>query len=71
MSLSSPLASCVSSLQSSMQLLDSSISILDDGVNDYPRLSKVLQTARVCLSLPYHLELDRDMIIADTGTDAP
>ncbi|KAF2103867.1 DASH complex, subunit Spc19 [Rhizodiscina lignyota] len=37
---------CVASLRSSMQLLDSSISILDSGVNDFPRLSKVLQTTR-------------------------
>ncbi|KAI9656288.1 MAG: hypothetical protein M1821_004951 [Bathelium mastoideum] len=29
-----------------MQLLDSSISILDSGVNDFPRLAKVLQTTR-------------------------
>ncbi|KAF1983786.1 DASH complex, subunit Spc19 [Aulographum hederae CBS 113979] len=40
------LEGCVSSLRSSMQLLDSSISILDSGVNDFPRLSKVLQTTR-------------------------
>lgn len=44
------LEGCVSSLRSSMQLLDSSISILDSGVNDLPRLSKVLQTTRVRLS---------------------
>lgn len=30
-----------------MQLLDSSISILDTGINDFPRMSKVLQTTRV------------------------
>lgn len=29
-----------------MQLLDSSISILDTGINDFPRMSKVLQTTR-------------------------
>ncbi|KAK7536993.1 DASH complex subunit Spc19, partial [Phyllosticta citribraziliensis] len=40
------LEGCVSSLRNSMQLLDSSISILDSGVNDLPRLSKVLQTTR-------------------------
>ncbi|KAA6408136.1 MAG: DASH subunit Spc19 [Lasallia pustulata] len=49
---SSPLASCVSSLQSSMQLLGSSISILDSGVNDFPRLSKVLHTTRHFELLP-------------------
>ncbi|GIZ38450.1 hypothetical protein CKM354_000186700 [Cercospora kikuchii] len=37
---------CVTSLRSSMQLLESSINILDSGVNDYPRLAKVLQTTR-------------------------
>ncbi|CAK1359714.1 DASH complex subunit SPC19 [Cercospora beticola] len=37
---------CVASLRSSMQLLESSINILDSGVNDYPRLAKVLQTTR-------------------------
>ncbi|KAF2839125.1 DASH complex, subunit Spc19 [Patellaria atrata CBS 101060] len=40
------LEGCVASLRSSMQLLDSSISILDSGVNDFPRLAKVLQTTR-------------------------
>lgn len=41
------LATSISSLRSSLQLLDSSINILDAGVNDFPRLSKVLQTTRV------------------------
>lgn len=41
------LVSSVSSLRSSLQLLDSSIDILDSGVNDFPRLTKVLQTTRV------------------------
>ncbi|KAF7187595.1 DASH complex subunit SPC19 [Pseudocercospora fuligena] len=40
------LQGCVSSLRSSMQLLESSINIIDSGVNDYPRLAKVLQTTR-------------------------
>ncbi|OCK78318.1 DASH complex, subunit Spc19 [Lepidopterella palustris CBS 459.81] len=44
--MASSLEGCVSSLRTSMQLLDSSISILDSGVNDFPRLSKVLQTTR-------------------------
>ena len=47
-SASSALKGCVSSLRTSMQLLESSINILDTGVNDYPRLTKVLQTTRVC-----------------------
>jgi DASH complex subunit SPC19 len=46
----SPLEGCVGSLRNSMQLLDSSINILAEGVDDFPRLSKVLQTTRVsCL----------------------
>ncbi|KAL6713595.1 DASH complex subunit spc19 [Lecanora helva] len=40
------LSSCVSSLRSTNALLSSSISILDSGVNDFPRLAKVLQTTR-------------------------
>ena len=46
--MATPLASCVSSLRSTNALLSSSISILDSGVNDFPRLAKVLQTTRVC-----------------------
>ena len=48
--MANPLASCVSSLRSTNALLSSSISILDSGVSDFPRLGKVLQTTRVCLS---------------------
>ncbi|KAF2867107.1 DASH complex subunit Spc19 [Massariosphaeria phaeospora] len=44
--MSSSLEGCVSSLRSSMQLLDTSINILGEGVNDFPRLSKVLNTTR-------------------------
>ncbi|KAF2109679.1 DASH complex subunit Spc19, partial [Lophiotrema nucula] len=44
--MTSSLEGCVSSLRTSMQLLDSSISILESGVNDFPRLAKVLQTTR-------------------------
>ncbi|KAK2808980.1 hypothetical protein FQN50_004254 [Emmonsiellopsis sp. PD_5] len=50
--MASSLSSSVSSLQSSLQLLESSISILDEGVNDFPRLCKVLQTARHFELLP-------------------
>ncbi|KAL3477770.1 DASH complex subunit Spc19 [Aspergillus californicus] len=46
------LESSVASLQSSLQSLDSSISILDSGVNDFPRMSKVLQTTRHFELLP-------------------
>lgn len=45
--MTSSLASSVTSLQSSLQLLDNSIATLDAGVNDFPRLCKVLQTTRV------------------------
>lgn len=38
------LGPAVSSLRASLALLDSSISILDEGVADFPRLRKVLQT---------------------------
>ena len=48
--MANPLESCVSSLRSTNALLSSSISILDSGVNDFPRLAKVLQTTRVCPS---------------------
>ncbi|KAF2790333.1 mitotic spindle biogenesis protein Spc19 [Melanomma pulvis-pyrius CBS 109.77] len=44
--MASSLEGCVSSLRTSMQLLDSSLNILDSGVNDFPRLAKVLQTTR-------------------------
>ncbi|CEJ55989.1 Putative Mitotic spindle biogenesis protein [Penicillium brasilianum] len=50
--MSSSLASSVTSLQSSLQLLDNSISTLDSGVNDFPRLCKVLQTTRHFELLP-------------------
>ncbi|KAI4162729.1 MAG: hypothetical protein LQ342_003616 [Letrouitia transgressa] len=50
--MANPLADCVSSLRSSNHLLASSISILDSGVNDFPRLIKVLQTTRHFELLP-------------------
>ncbi|OJD20925.1 hypothetical protein ACJ73_07738 [Blastomyces percursus] len=46
------LSSSVSSLQASLQLLESSINILDEGVCDFPRLCKVLQTTRHFELLP-------------------
>lgn len=46
------LSSAVSSLQSSLQLLELSINTLDSGVNDFPRLCKVLQTTRHYELLP-------------------
>ena len=46
------LGPAVSSLRSSLALLNSSISILDDGVNDFPRLCKVLKTQQHFELLP-------------------
>ena len=46
------LGPAVSSLRSSLALLDSSISILDEGVSDFPRLCKVLQTQQHFELLP-------------------
>jgi hypothetical protein len=62
------LQGCVSSLRSSMQLLDSSISILDSGVNDYPRLGKVLQTTRVSLIQSCHRSCTVKLIHACDST---
>ncbi|KAL8827972.1 MAG: hypothetical protein Q9170_006800 [Blastenia crenularia] len=50
--MANPLADCVSSLRSSNHLLGNSISILDSGVNDFPRLTKVLQTTKHFELLP-------------------
>ncbi|KAL8710559.1 MAG: hypothetical protein Q9225_007264 [Loekoesia sp. 1 TL-2023] len=50
--MANPLADCVSSLRSSNHLLANSISILDSGVNDFPRLTKVLQTTKHFELLP-------------------
>ncbi|CAI7598221.1 hypothetical protein N7533_006833 [Penicillium manginii] len=50
--MASSLAASVTSLQSSLQLLDNSITTLDSGVNDFPRLCKVLQTTRHFELLP-------------------
>ncbi|KAF2757422.1 mitotic spindle biogenesis protein-like protein Spc19 [Pseudovirgaria hyperparasitica] len=46
MSLAASLEGCVHSLETSRRLLDNSISVLDSGVQDFPRLAKVLQTTR-------------------------
>ena len=52
MATANPLAACVASLQSSLTLLNSSIQVLDNGVRDFPRLSRVLNTQRVCTGNP-------------------
>jgi DASH complex subunit SPC19 len=46
------LGPAVASLRSSLTLLDSSIAILDEGVSDFPRLCKVLQTQKHFELLP-------------------
>lgn len=46
------LGPAVSSLSSSLALLESSITILDEGVSDFPRLCKVLQTQQHFELLP-------------------
>lgn len=46
------LGPAISSLRASLTLMDSSISILDEGVSDFPRLRKVLQTQRHFELLP-------------------
>ncbi|MCJ1287913.1 hypothetical protein MMC26_007265 [Xylographa opegraphella] len=63
--MASPLSGCVNSLQSSISLLGSSISILDSGVNDFPRLAKVLQTTRHFELLPEsHLQAAQASLLA-------
>jgi len=54
------LSSSVTSLQSSLQLLDNSITTLDSGVNDFPRLCKVLSTTRVCSFLSVIARIDKE-----------
>ena len=65
--MANPLASCVSSLRSTNALLSSSISILDSGVNDFPRLAKVLQTTRVCFRNIIFLSTDYFTICTDVS----
>ncbi|EFE42013.1 hypothetical protein TRV_03288 [Trichophyton verrucosum HKI 0517] len=50
--MASALSASVSSFRASLQLLESSIDILDEGVNDFPRLCKVLQSTRHFELLP-------------------
>ncbi|RDW61491.1 hypothetical protein BP5796_11383 [Coleophoma crateriformis] len=46
------LAASVTALRSSLSLLDSSITILDSGINDFPRMKKVLSSTRHFELLP-------------------
>ena len=66
-----PLAFSVSSLQSSLQLLESSINTLDAGVNDFPRLAKVLQTTRVRFHLRIFYPTAYDLPHAALHVNAP
>ncbi|GLI80954.1 DASH complex subunit spc19 [Penicillium ochrochloron] len=66
--MTSSLASSVTSLQSSLQLLDNSITTLDSGVNDFPRLCKVLQTTRHFELLPEPTLRDAQQSLLDEIT---
>ncbi|KAI5288767.1 hypothetical protein KEM54_004890 [Ascosphaera aggregata] len=59
------LSASVSSLQSSLRLLDSSIATLDEGVSDFSRISKVLQTTRHFELLPEPTLHDAQKAIMD------
>jgi DASH complex subunit SPC19 len=59
------LAPAVTSLRSSLSLLSSSISILDEGVSDFPRLCKVLQTQQHFELLPEPTLRDAQQALVD------
>ncbi|KAI1629170.1 DASH complex subunit Spc19 [Exophiala viscosa] len=59
------LGPAVSSLRSSLTLLDSSISILDEGVSDFARLCKVLQTQQHFELLPEHALSEAQQSLVD------
>ena len=64
------LGPAVSSLRSSLGLLNSSISILDEGVSDFPRLCKVLQTQQHFELLPEPTLRDAQQLLLDEITPA-
>ncbi|KAM5475893.1 DASH complex subunit spc19 [Microsporum audouinii] len=66
--MASALSSSVSSLRASLQLLESSIDILDEGVNDFPRLCKVLQSTRHFELLPEPTLKEAQQAIVDEIT---
>lgn len=43
---------CVASLRTSLNFLESSVDTLGNGVSDFPRLSNILKSIRVCLPVP-------------------
>lgn len=49
MATSSTYGECVASLRTSLSFLESSVATLGAGVEDFPRLSSVLKTVRVCI----------------------
>ncbi|EZF34921.1 DASH complex subunit [Trichophyton mentagrophytes] len=66
--MASALSASVSSLRASLQLLESSIDILDEGVNDFPRLCKVLQSTRHFELLPEPTLKEAQQAIVDEIT---
>ena len=64
------LAPAVSSLSSSLALLESSISILDEGVSDFPRLCRVLQTQQHFELLPEPTLREAQQSLSDEITPA-
>ena len=64
------LGPAVNSLRSSLSLLESSISILGDGVSDFPRLCKVLQTHQHFELLPEPTLRDAQQSLLDEITPA-
>jgi|SRR5271154_593933 len=64
------LAPAVSSLRASLSLLSSSISILDEGVSDFPRLCKVLQTQQHFELLPEPTLREAQQSVLDEITPA-
>ena len=68
--MASPLEGCVGSLRNSMQLLGSSINILAEGVNDFPRLAKVLQTTRVSLMFLSLGHINVSLTICDSTSNS-
>lgn len=64
------LGPAVASLRASLALLDSSISILDEGVSDFPRLRKVLQTQQHFELMPETMLKAARQSLADEITPA-
>jgi DASH complex subunit SPC19 len=63
-----PLTLCVSSLTSSNDILASSVATLDSGVNDFPRMGRVLDTTRHYDIIPYSQLLSAQNTVVATLT---